>query len=177
MMKWFERNFDFSFNADEADAICHRLRHTPARLQQHITIFSEDELNFKPDEKWSIKEHIGHLSLLERLWRERLVDFRERRPQLTPADLDNRATFEAAFNQFSITHLLDSFLKERTATLLLIHDLDLKDESITSLHPRLHKPMRIIDHLFFVAEHDDHHISAIRAFSDQQNSQFSGIRR
>jgi hypothetical protein len=31
----------------------------------------------------------------------------------------------------------------------------------TLLHPRLKMPMRLVDHLFFVAEHDDHHLAII----------------
>jgi hypothetical protein len=29
------------------------------------------------------------------------------------------------------------------------------------LHPRLKKPMRLVDHLYFAAEHDDHHLAKI----------------
>jgi hypothetical protein len=29
-------------------------------------------------------------------------------------------------------------------------------------HPRLKTPMRLVDHLYFVAEHDDHHLARIR---------------
>ena len=29
------------------------------------------------------------------------------------------------------------------------------------LHPRLKQPMRLVDHLFFAAEHDDHHLAVI----------------
>ena len=39
--------------------------------------------------------------------------------------------------------------------------LDREALVLTSLHPRLNQPMRLVDSLFFVAEHDDHHISAI----------------
>jgi hypothetical protein len=162
-MKWFDRQFDFNFDsATAADAVCHRLRHTPARLQQVLLHVPEEELNYKPGGKWSLKEHTGHLAILEALWRARLNDFLEQKDSLTPADLDNKATDEALFNQYSITSLLDRFLKERTATLALIGTLDIHDGSHTSLHPRLNKQMRIIDHLYFVAEHDDHHLSSVR---------------
>jgi hypothetical protein len=30
-----------------------------------------------------------------------------------------------------------------------------------ALHPRLKTPMRLVDHLYFVAEHDDHHLAYI----------------
>jgi hypothetical protein len=29
------------------------------------------------------------------------------------------------------------------------------------LHPRLKQSMRLVDHLYFVAEHDDHHMATI----------------
>jgi hypothetical protein len=29
------------------------------------------------------------------------------------------------------------------------------------LHPRLNQPMRVVDLLFFVAEHDDYHLARI----------------
>jgi hypothetical protein len=35
--------------------------------------------------------------------------------------------------------------------------------SRTMLHPRLKKPMRLVDHLYFAAEHDDHHLAWIWA--------------
>jgi hypothetical protein len=28
-------------------------------------------------------------------------------------------------------------------------------------HPRLKTPMRLVDHLYFAAEHDDHHLARI----------------
>jgi hypothetical protein len=31
----------------------------------------------------------------------------------------------------------------------------------SSFHPRLKKPMRIVDLFLFVAEHDDHHLARI----------------
>jgi hypothetical protein len=37
--------------------------------------------------------------------------------------------------------------------------------SRTMLHPRLKQPMRLVDHLYFVAEHDDHHLAHIWALT------------
>jgi hypothetical protein len=31
----------------------------------------------------------------------------------------------------------------------------------TALHPRLNLPMRVIDLIYFIAEHDDHHLARI----------------
>jgi len=38
--------------------------------------------------------------------------------------------------------------------------------SQTLLHPRLQQPLRLVDHLYFVAEHDDHHLAKIWAALD-----------
>jgi hypothetical protein len=42
-----------------------------------------------------------------------------------------------------------------------IYDFDRGTLSLLSVHPRLQQPMRLIDALYFVAEHDDHHIARI----------------
>jgi hypothetical protein len=39
--------------------------------------------------------------------------------------------------------------------------LDVATSTRELLHPRLKMPMRAIDHLYFVAEHDDHHLAHI----------------
>jgi hypothetical protein len=44
-------------------------------------------------------------------------------------------------------------------------DIDAVDASLFSVraivHPRLKQPMGLLDHLYFVAEHDDHHLARI----------------
>ena len=161
-MKWFDRKFDFSFTTDQYTAVYERLKQAPDTLRQLILNISEDTLVHKPDDKWSVKEHTGHLSVLEPIWRIRFGDILESKLVLTPADLSNRATTEAGFNSYSISSLLDKFAGERNTTLSLLNGIDVLDGSKTSLHPRLQQPMRVIDLVYFVAEHDDHHISVIR---------------
>jgi hypothetical protein len=39
--------------------------------------------------------------------------------------------------------------------------LDASSFSRAIPHPRLKTPMRLADHLYFVAEHDDHHLARI----------------
>src|SRR5215204_782228 len=43
-----------------------------------------------------------------------------------------------------------------------VKNIDETTASIVALHPRLQTPMRLIDSLFFVAEHDDHELGKIR---------------
>ena len=160
--KWFDRKFDFSFEVDEYTNIYQRLQQAPAVLETVLRNIPEEKLTYKPDGNWSIKEHTGHLSVLEPLWRARIQDIIEKKPTLTPTDLNNSATSEAGFNQFDITALLQRFTEERRQTLSLLESINIKDHTHTSLHPRMQQPMRMIDILYFTAEHDDHHLTVIK---------------
>jgi len=91
----------------------------------------------------------------------RLGDYLTEAPQLTVADLTNRKTFEARHNQRPITEILAGF---RSARLQLVSSAEKIDQTIVARaipHPRLKTPMRLVDHLYFVAEHDDHHLATI----------------
>jgi uncharacterized damage-inducible protein DinB len=160
--KWFERKFDFDFGADHYAAIYAQLKQAPDQLRAAVAGLAEDVLVHQPNGGWSIKEHTGHLSIMEPIWRTRFHDIQDKKPVLSPADLSNRATTEANFNAKGISVLLDQFLTERMTTLALLDTLNMLDGSRTSLHPRLQQPMRMIDLAYFVAEHDEHHILRIR---------------
>ena len=166
--KWFDRKFDFSFGPESYTSVYQRLKQAPGLLKDTLAYLPEEILVYKPDGAWSIKEHAGHLSILEQIWRIRFRDIHEMKPVLTPADLDNRATTEGAFNGYTVPTLVEKFVEERNATLSFLDSIDALDISRASLHPRLKQPMRIIDLACFVAEHDDHHISVIREISKKR---------
>jgi uncharacterized damage-inducible protein DinB len=115
----------------------------------------------KKQNGWSAKEHLGHLYDLEELWWNRWVDFNNGSEVLTPADITNRRTTQANHNSKKIGELLSSFNAERQKILKAIYACDEQLLMRTSLHPRLKTPMTLVDYLYFVAEHDDHHIAAI----------------
>src|ERR1700744_366466 len=118
--KWFERKFDFDFGPDHYAAIYMQLKQAPDLLGEVVSALSEDVLNHKPANGWSIKEHTGHLSVMEPIWRVRFHDIQDSKPVLSAADLTNRATTEANFNDLSIGVLLGQFLNERMTTLPLL---------------------------------------------------------
>src|ERR1700761_7180368 len=99
--KWFDRNFAFDFGPEKYGGICLRLKTKPADLQKALSRLSEDQLVAKPNGTWSMKEQLGHLSVLEPVWRIRFEDIEEQKPQLTSVDLNNTATTEAGFNTWS----------------------------------------------------------------------------
>lgn len=158
---WFDRKFEFSFLVELHPNLCARLRGTPPRLEEAVRGCSREILVRKPAEKWSAQEHAGHLLDLESLWTARVDDYLADKAELTPADLTNRKTNEAGHNDRPVAEILAAFRQARQKLVSRTEQLDSKILARTMLHPRLKTPMRLVDHLYFVAEHDDHHLARI----------------
>lgn len=170
-MKWFERRFDFTFRVEQLPNLIVRLQGTPARLEEMLRGVSRDVLLAKPEGKWSAQEHAGHLLDLESLWQARVDDFAANSQTLTVADLTNRKTNEARHNACPLAELLADFRAARRHLLDRIENLPPAVFSHSIQHPRLQQPMRLVDHLYFAAEHDDHHLATIRVMLTQLRSQ------
>ena len=158
---WFERKFDLSFSAALYPNIRVRLLGTPARLEEITREQPQEILTRKSPGKWSAQEHAGHLLDLESLWLARVEDFVRGGEQLTAADLKNTKTHQANHNARPLSEILQQFRNSRMALVKRLHGLEVKLFSSTMLHPRLKTPMRLVDHLYFAAEHDDHHLAII----------------
>ncbi|MFZ1917866.1 MAG: DinB family protein [Terriglobales bacterium] len=159
--KWFERKFEFSFPVELYPDLCMRLRGTPARLEEVVRGCAADRMERAPHGKWSAQEHAGHLLNLEPLWLARVEDFVAGRSELTVADLNNRSTYEAGYNARALDAILADFRGTRMKMVDRLEQLEPALFARVLQHPRLKVPMRMVDHLFFVAEHDDHHLAII----------------
>jgi DinB superfamily len=158
---WFERKFEFSFPAELYPNLCVRLRGTPARLEEIVRAYPRERLVHKPAEKWSAQEHAGHLLDLEPLWMARVDDYLAGAVELTTADLSNRKTHEAAHNRRRVEEILVEFRNARLRLVDRVGGIEASLFARSIPHPRLKKPFRLVDHLYFVAEHDDHHLARI----------------
>ncbi|HEV2231916.1 MAG TPA: DinB family protein [Terriglobia bacterium] len=158
---WFERKFEFGFPAELLPNLRARLRGTPARLEEALHGLSHKILTRKPEEKWSTQEHAGHLLDLEPLWLARVDDYVAASAQLTVTDLKNLKTDEANHNARPLEIILSEFRAAREKLLSRVEELDASLFVRAIPHPRLKTPMRLVDHLYFVAEHDDHHLARI----------------
>ncbi|GGH15174.1 hypothetical protein GCM10011418_16680 [Sphingobacterium alkalisoli] len=166
--KWFDRKFNFNFGIEKFSELLERMEVGMLKFQELNKGKSEEQLNFKPDDKWSIKEHTGHLWILEPLWQKRFLEIKENKTEMSPADLNNTATDKASFNQYAIEKLLSDFQQERQNTIHILKSFGEKDFQNSLYHPRLNQPMRIIDLMYFVAEHDTHHLNAVLEILDDQ---------
>ena len=159
--RWFARSFAFDLEPSAFPNIVERVRGTPARLEERVRDLDAEVLTTRVEGAWSIQENVGHLLDLESLWAARLDDFEHGAERLRAADLENRRTHDANHNAARLVDILGAFRREREA---IVERLERYDDALvvrTSLHPRLEQPMRLIDFVLFVAEHDDHHLGAI----------------
>jgi uncharacterized damage-inducible protein DinB len=162
-IKWFDRQFSFDLPVWMYPNIVERVRGTPARAEDLVRALPREILTRRDGDKWSIQEHVGHLLDLEPLGMWRLDDFAAGRETLSPADLENRKTWEANHNTRAIIEILAAL---RSARLEFVQRLESFDEAFiqrTSIHPRLKKPIRGLELAFFIAAHDDHHLAQISA--------------
>jgi len=159
---WVKRKFNFDLTAEMYMPLVERVRGTPARIEDRVKHLSSQILTKKMDDEiWSIQENIGHLLSLESLWATRLDQFLKGLPELLAWEETNSSTRESDYNSKSIDQIISDFRLTRQK---LVDRLDaLPDEVVerVSHHPRLKTPMRTIDLVYFVAEHDDFHLAQI----------------
>ena len=158
---WFERQFPTGLPVDLFPVVVERLRGTPARLEDRLNSLPVSVLTRRSGSTWSTQENAGHLLDLEPLWRARVEDLLARRPEMSPADLTNRRTHEANHNAAPLETILSGFRQARS---VLVRQLEAVEDvalAYTAPHPRLRVPMSLVDHAFFVAEHDDYHLARI----------------
>lgn len=160
-INWFERKFDFSGSQNILPSVIERLWGTPLRLEAKLKIIPPEVYTIRVGDKWSVLEHIGHLSDLEPLWQGRLEDILQDKPVLRPTDLQNTRTHQANHNAKTPEQLLEEFRALREITLSRLNSLTEDQVFKSASHPRLNTPMSVIDLFLFVAEHDDHHLANI----------------
>ena len=160
-IKWTDRRFSFDFPAGIYPEMIERIRGTPARLEELFAGLPSETLTAQVDGRWSMQENAGHLLDLESLVSQRLDEYLAGNAALHAADMSNRKTYDANHNEVAADSILRTF---RTARHEIVDRLETFDAEIferSALHPRLNVPMRLVDMLFFQAEHDDYHLARI----------------
>jgi uncharacterized damage-inducible protein DinB len=162
LRRWFERRFSFE-HLSESDFpfLVERLRGAPARVEDKTRALAPALLTRREGEAWSIQEHVGHLLDLDALHAARLDDYRAGADVLRAADLQNRQTYEARYNERPLAEVVLAFRLQRDRFVERLAAWPPEALGASALHPRLQQPMRLVDMLYFVAEHDDHHLASM----------------
>ena len=159
---WLDRKFTFDLPIGTFPALLERLRGTPVRAKELVTGLPEPILATRVNDKWSAKEHLGHLVDLEPLDDRRLSEFLNHAGVLLAADMKNRATEIADHRSVPIAEIIRRLTAGREALACRLEEVKEDQVGIAAIHPRLQKPMRLLDWVYFVAEHDDHHLAQAR---------------
>lgn len=158
VLSWVTRKFSFDFPVSLYPNILARVRGAPPRLEDAVRGLSHEQLTVKLSGKWSIQENAGHLLDEEGLFWGRLQEFLAGAPTLTPAPYLHK---ELKHNERHIEMILREFRAARYRQLEVLATLQPVDFERTAWHARLNVGMRLVDHLLFIAEHDDHHLARI----------------
>jgi uncharacterized damage-inducible protein DinB len=181
-LRWFDRRFDFSFPVELYPELLERLRGTPLRLAERVALFEPEAQRTRPVHGWSVQEHAGHLADLDRiLFHPRVRAYERGESTLLAADLTNATTEAANHNARTMDAVLADVRREREAFVALLESMEPELFARRALHPRLGVPMRLVDLMLFVAEHDDHHLASItelaRVGAAQSSSGVSALRK
>lgn len=158
-VKWTERKFLFGYDSGYAPLFMERLRCTAPRIEELLYKCDDASAGERKNNSWSLKEHIGHLTDLEKLHDGRLDDYINGLDTLRPADMTNKATEEATHNQKTINQLISDFRAVRGQYLKRLESMDEHIFNAVALHPRLQQMITLTDLLHFEAEHDTHHLT------------------
>ncbi|MEP6495815.1 MAG: DinB family protein [bacterium] len=163
LVPWFQRQWSFGLPAGAFPAVLERLRGTPGRAAELVANVSGRGLSARSSGKWSVKDHLGHLSDLHELDVRRVREFGARVAVLSAADPSNTRTEQAAHRAAPVDRIIATLHRQRLELIEMLQDLEAPEIVAAALHPRLGQPVRLIDWAAFVADHDDHHLAAARA--------------
>jgi uncharacterized damage-inducible protein DinB len=159
-IRWSARRFDFNFPVDLYPEIIERLRGTPVRTADHVAALPSEQLTRRVASAWSIQEHVGHLADLDRhLFLPRLDEYDAGAMVLRAADMTNSLTEAAEHNRWAMAAVLARFRTVRADLVARLERLDAAAFARSARHPRLDCPMRVVDMMYFHAEHDDYHLA------------------
>jgi uncharacterized damage-inducible protein DinB len=155
-LPWFERNLKFGYTSEMLPFFLERLEGTIARLEKKVSGIDDKILSDKVNEKWSIKQNIGHLAEVDRIANKRIDEMTSAVAIMTPAVFEPKD-----YNPLAIEDVLAIFRKNRLANITKYQGLSEEQLKKSSLHPRLKVQMTPVDLAWFDAEHDDHHLVKI----------------
>ena len=171
---WLQRSW--AFDDVPPDEVLARLRTAPDRAAAAFQGVSTNTQTRRVDGTWSMRTNLGHLADLEQLVQARVDDFVAQRSELSPWT-GNEETDITAHEERTAEELCAAFRSVRAQTMTRLDALEASAFAREALHPRLGRPMRLIDLCVFHAEHDDHHIARLRELAGYDGAHSKGADR
>ena len=163
-LPWFERNLKFGYPKEMLPYFLERLEGSMVRIEAKVKGVDDKTLSVKLNDKWSIKQNIGHLAEVDAIANKRMDEMVNGISPLSPAVFEPQD-----YNPWPIEKVLDLFKTNRLKNLKKYQSLSESDLMKSSLHPRLKVQMTPVDLAWFDAEHDDHHFVTINKILKELN--------
>ena len=125
-------------------------------LETKVKYVGEEILSNRLDNKWSVKENIGHLAEVDEVANRRIDEMIAGISPLSPAVFEPKP-----YHELPVQEVINFFREARSKNIKRYKALSPSDLEKTSLHPRLKVMMSPVDLAWFDAEHDDHHLVRI----------------
>lgn len=167
---WLERKFTLELPDWRFPLELERLRAIPASVEDLTLRLDRTTLTTRLHDKWSIQEHVGHLLDLEALGEGRLADYAAGLPTLRAADMSNARTNLGDHNSAEIGALCRQFRQARGRFVRRLETLTAAEQQWRALHPRIKLELRPVDLMYFIAEHDNHHLARISSIIRETDS-------
>jgi hypothetical protein len=155
-IQWFERVFNFGLPKGMLPFYIERLEGTIPRIEAKVKYVGEEILSNRLDNKWSVKENIGHLAEVDEVANKRIDQMIAGISPLSPAVFEPKP-----YHELPVQEVINFFREARSKNIKRYKDLSPSDLEKASLHPRLKVMMSPVDLAWFDAEHDDHHLVRI----------------
>jgi hypothetical protein len=155
-LQWFERTFNVGLPIGMLPFYLERLHGTICRIEKKVGGITEDILSNRLNNKWSVKENIGHLAEVDEIANKRIDEMIRGISPMSPAVFEPKA-----YQEWPIDEVVNYFREGRLKNIKRYRELSPQEFEKTSLHPRLKIMMSPVDLAWFDAEHDDHHLVRI----------------
>lgn len=163
---WVDRHMPLGLPIDQLPFLLERLHGTPERLRELFRDQPPHKLRTRAVDAWSMFDHAAHLLLVQERFHMRIEEYRALCERLSPIgfeDAENRLRGHASRDTGD---MLEEFRLERMAFIAEVRSLPKGILPHRAEHPCRGPGMRITDALYWLAEHDDHHLACIRALRD-----------
>ncbi len=168
---WNERQLTFGRGTDELPLLVERVLGTPARIMLLVQGLPLERISMRVTGRWSVKDHLAHLILLDERMEVRADDLQARRSRLTPVVLDDQDRYLSIHRHRPFGDMVEEFRLRRNYLVGRFVQLDAAALEHRAEHPCRGMSMSAADQLLFIAEHDDHHLALMRsAVQAQQGS-------
>ena len=152
---------DYIQRASQRDDINAALSHQIDELRSALESLSDAQARFKPGpQEWSIKEVIGHINDVERVFAYRLLRVSRNDPTPLPGFEQEDYVRMAGFDEYSLDDLLTQFEHLRRANIIAIQHMGVEAVELRGTASGMTVSARAL--IYMIVGHVDHHIASLQ---------------